>query len=108
MTISEMALGEKACIFIPSPYVAENHQYKNAKVLADANAATLIEEKELCAETLKKHIDEIRFGKGVADNMRKNIKSFAIKNAAGTVFKDMQELMTRDLIKLIKREDESK
>lgn len=108
MTISEMALGEKACIFIPSPYVAENHQYKNAKVLADANAATLIEEKELCAETLKKHIDEIRFGKGVADNMRKNIKSFAIKNAAGTVFKDMQELMTCDLIKLIKREDESK
>jgi len=108
MTISEMALGEKACIFIPSPYVAENHQYKNAKVLSDADAGALIEEKDLCAETLKKQIDEIRFGKGVAENMRKNIKSFAVKNAAESIFKDMQELMNRELMKLIKREDEAK
>lgn len=108
MTISEMALGEKACIFIPSPYVAENHQYKNAKVLADANAAMLIEEKDLSADTLNKCIDEIRFGKGVAENLKKNIKQFAIKNAAQTILNDIKDLVNRDLLALIKKEDDTK
>ena len=106
MTISEMALGEKACIFIPSPYVAENHQYKNAKVLADADAAMLIEEKDLCAEALARRIEDIRFGKDTAKKMHENIKKFAISGASETIFKDMQELMSRELLKLIKREDE--
>jgi UDP-N-acetylglucosamine--N-acetylmuramyl-(pentapeptide) pyrophosphoryl-undecaprenol N-acetylglucosamine transferase len=37
----------KASILIPSPNVAENHQYHNGKVLADMGAAVLIEEKDL-------------------------------------------------------------
>ncbi len=106
MTISEMALGEKACIFIPSPYVAENHQYKNAKVLADADAAILIEEKELSAERLEKSFKDIRFGKDTAKIMTENIKKFAVRGAAEAIFKDMQELMSRELLSLIKREDE--
>jgi UDP:flavonoid glycosyltransferase YjiC (YdhE family) len=36
MTISELALMGKAAILIPSPNVTDNHQYLNAKVLADA------------------------------------------------------------------------
>ena len=47
MTLSELALMNKASILIPSPNVTDNHQYKNAKVLADADAAVLIEEREL-------------------------------------------------------------
>jgi hypothetical protein len=47
MTVSELAITGKCAIFIPSPNVAENHQYKNAKVLYDADAAGLFEEKEL-------------------------------------------------------------
>ena len=46
MTISELALAGKPAILIPSPYVAANHQYKNARALADAGAAFLIEENE--------------------------------------------------------------
>lgn len=106
MTISEMALGEKACIFIPSPYVAENHQYKNAKVLADAKAAMLIEEKNLSAKVLRECIEDIRFSKNTAKKMHENIKKFAIRGASETIFKDMQELMSRELLTLIKREDE--
>ena len=37
----------KPSILIPSPNVAENHQYHNACVLRDAGAALLIEEKDL-------------------------------------------------------------
>ncbi len=47
MTISEVAMMRRPAIFIPSPNVTENHQYKNAAVLAEAGAAVIIEEREL-------------------------------------------------------------
>jgi UDP-N-acetylglucosamine--N-acetylmuramyl-(pentapeptide) pyrophosphoryl-undecaprenol N-acetylglucosamine transferase len=46
MTISEIALLRKAAILIPSPFVAANHQYKNAKSLSDKGACSLVDEKK--------------------------------------------------------------
>ncbi len=47
LTVSEIAACGKPAIMIPSPNVTNNHQYYNAKVLADRGAAVLIEEKDL-------------------------------------------------------------
>ena len=52
LTIAEIACMGKASILIPSPNVAENHQYHNGKVLADMGAAVLIEEKDLNADSI--------------------------------------------------------
>ena len=52
MTVSEVAAMGKSAVFIPSPNVTDNHQYKNALVLKKAGAAELIEEKDLSAEQL--------------------------------------------------------
>jgi UDP-N-acetylglucosamine--N-acetylmuramyl-(pentapeptide) pyrophosphoryl-undecaprenol N-acetylglucosamine transferase len=41
-TISELCVAGKASILIPSPNVAEDHQTKNARALADKGAAILI------------------------------------------------------------------
>lgn len=49
-SISEIQALGKTAILIPSPNVAENHQYHNAMALVNQNAAFLVEEKEL-AET---------------------------------------------------------
>ncbi len=38
-SISELCLLAKACILVPSPNVAEDHQKKNARALSDNNAA---------------------------------------------------------------------
>lgn len=58
-TLAELtALGIPAVI-IPSPYVANNHQYYNAKMLTDKGAAYLIEEKDLNADTLSAAIKEV-------------------------------------------------
>lgn len=46
-TIAEITTLGLASILVPSPNVAANHQYFNAKSLADENAAILIEDKEL-------------------------------------------------------------
>ncbi|MDR1068513.1 MAG: undecaprenyldiphospho-muramoylpentapeptide beta-N-acetylglucosaminyltransferase [Clostridiales Family XIII bacterium] len=57
LTVSEIAVCGKASILIPSPNVTGNHQYYNAKTLADKNAALIINESELTSESLA---DEIR------------------------------------------------
>lgn len=47
MTIAEMAASETVPIFIPLPWAANNHQYLNAKALAEGGAAILLNQKEL-------------------------------------------------------------
>ncbi len=56
MSISELALMKKAAILIPSPYVADNHQYKNAMALHRKNAGVCIEEKQLNSGELTKTV----------------------------------------------------
>ncbi len=75
MTLSENAALAKASVIIPSPYVTNNHQYKNAKVLLDKNAALMIEEKDLNKEILiqnvSKLMDDDEFRQDVENNIRK-------------------------------------
>ncbi|MCI8440969.1 MAG: undecaprenyldiphospho-muramoylpentapeptide beta-N-acetylglucosaminyltransferase [Provencibacterium sp.] len=52
MTLSELTAAGRASVLIPSPNVAENHQYYNAMVLEKAGAAKVIEEKDLSGEKL--------------------------------------------------------
>ncbi len=59
ITLSELAILKKPAILIPSPYVTDNHQFKNAKVFSDAGAAVLIEEKDLTPALLKHHVERI-------------------------------------------------
>ena len=47
LTVAEITLCGKASILIPSPNVTGNHQYFNAKAVADRGGAVLIEEKDL-------------------------------------------------------------
>ncbi len=49
-TIAELTVLGIAAILVPSPNVAGNHQYFNAKSLADKNAAVLAEDKNISAE----------------------------------------------------------
>ncbi len=42
MSISELCMAARPCILVPSPNVAEDHQTKNARSLADRGAAVLV------------------------------------------------------------------
>lgn len=54
ITLSEIQALGKPAILIPSPNVAENHQYHNAMALVNAGAADIIEERILQADCLCK------------------------------------------------------
>lgn len=96
MTISELAATGKCSIFIPSPNVAENHQYKNAKVLSDAGAAALFEEKELTdgAKPLIEEVEKLLSDKG--DELRaersEKIRQFAVSDANKLIYNDLVKL----------------
>lgn len=59
ITLSELQVAGKASILIPSPNVAENHQYHNAMVLQNHNAAIVVEEKDLTGERLCQLVESL-------------------------------------------------
>lgn len=56
---NEIAATGTPCILIPSPNVTDNHQEKNARVLADKGGAVLLLEKECTAQRLYELIGQI-------------------------------------------------
>ena len=77
-SLSEIEAMGKASILIPSPYVAENHQFHNAMALVNRNAARIIEEKDLTAETLSNMIDSLLSSQEQLFDIEKNAKSMAV------------------------------
>ena len=57
MTITELTIAAKPAILIPLPTAAENHQLYNAKVLADAHAGIILEQKDLTDNKLFEKIN---------------------------------------------------
>ncbi len=77
-SLSEIEAMGKASILIPSPYVAENHQFHNAMALVNRNAARIIEEKDLTAESLSNMIDSLLSSQEQLFEIEKNAKSLAV------------------------------
>lgn len=92
-SVSELCLVAKPVIFIPSPNVAEDHQTKNAKAIADKNGAILIKESELDA-TFEPIFSNLVFNQNLQKELSENIKKLAKPNAT----KDIVE----QIVKLIK------
>ena len=59
LTLAELEAAGRAAILIPSPNVAENHQYYNALELEKAGAAVVVEENELTGEKLIELVDRL-------------------------------------------------
>ena len=92
MTISELAMMKKASIIIPSPNVVDNHQYKNAKVLADANATVLIEEKDLDDKSFSDAVNSLVADKSKREELSKNIIQFANNDANRVIYSEIVKL----------------
>ncbi|SHA26959.1 UDP-N-acetylglucosamine--N-acetylmuramyl-(pentapeptide) pyrophosphoryl-undecaprenol N-acetylglucosamine transferase [Bathymodiolus thermophilus thioautotrophic gill symbiont] len=83
MTVSELMLSAKPSILIPLPHAIDNHQFYNAKILADNNAGILIEQKALNIELLTSTLTAFNTEK--LNVMSKNAKKLAKPNAAKVI-----------------------
>jgi len=91
-TLAELAVLNKPCVLIPSPYVTDNHQFKNAKVLADDGAALLIEEKELGDGKFLSVLSNLLSDDTKLSELSENIRKFAVYDTCKIILKDLLTL----------------
>lgn len=91
-TLSEIQALGKPSILIPSPYVAENHQFHNAMTLVNNNAAVVIEEKDLSGERLIKTVEDMLSDRKKLESMGKNAKAMAVSDAAKRIYECLSEI----------------
>ena len=91
-SISEIAILGKPSILIPSPNVAENHQFHNAMTLAENDGAILIEEKNLDGEILAKNIQDLKNNRQKLDTISQNALKNAKTNALSEICKIVMSL----------------
>ena len=95
-SVSELCVVGKPVVFIPSPNVAEDHQTKNAKSIADKNAAILIKESELDTQ-FQKEFDALLFSSEKRNELSKNIKQLALVNATNDIADEVEKLLKTHL-----------
>lgn len=83
-TIAELSVLGIPSILIPSPHVAENHQYYNAKSLADNSAAILLSDDELM-KNFKNKILEVVSNNNLLRSLGENSKKLSRPNAASEI-----------------------
>lgn len=91
MTVSEMAISGKCAIFIPSPNVTDNHQYKNAKLLDEKNAAILVPEERIYE--LVDVVKDLIFDDNKIKGYENRILNFANKNSNKQIYEEIIRLV---------------
>lgn len=92
MSISELSVCGKACIFVPLPSAAEDHQTKNAMSLVSRGAALMIKNTEAPQEiksiSIKTLNDTVKLTQLAA-----NIQKFAAYDAAAVIASEVLKLV---------------
>ena len=96
ISIAEMSYNGKCTIFVPSPNVTDNHQYKNAKVLSDSDSAILVEESNI--GEVKDIVKQLICDKARRETLEKNIQRYCVKNSNKLIFNEIIKL-TKSAVK---------
>jgi len=92
IALAEIVQVEKACIFIPLPSAAEDHQTKNALTLVNGNAALLLKEKE-AVDSLFTMVNDVMLDKNKKQNLISNIRKFKTTNATQNIVDEVIKLI---------------
>lgn len=84
-SIAEIEALGKTSLLVPSPYVAENHQYYNALALAEKNAAVLVEQKNLTKKAVTDVIDGLLADPAEYARIGGNARNLAVIDAQSKI-----------------------
>jgi len=90
ISIAELSAAGKACIFVPLPTAAEDHQRKNALKLATSHAAIMIEDAEV-SRKLANEVDALLSDKERMQQMSSRIQAFAYPDASEKIAKEIMK-----------------
>lgn len=92
-TISEIIALNIPAILIPSPYVANNHQYYNALEIENRKACLMIEEKNLNEQLLKEKINSIIGDIKQRTIIKDNLKKLDNINSSETIYQIIKDMV---------------
>ena len=92
-TITELAASRAAAILIPSPYVAEDHQMKNAKALEKKGAAVLLDEKALTKQLFSETLENLIASPDLRKKMRERIAEFYSPRTNALIYREITSLL---------------
>lgn len=84
-TVAELSAVGVASIIIPSPYLASDHQTKNAELFEKNQSAIVLSEDELTGEKLYNTVQDLLKDKTLRAELAKNLAKFHIKDSADKV-----------------------
>jgi len=93
MSISELCLVGKPCILVPSPYVSEDHQTKNANALVENGAALLVKDAET-KTALQPAIEQLLQDTSLQEKMHKALKAMAIADATERILSEVEKIIS--------------
>ena len=91
-TCNEIGASGTPCILIPSPNVTNDHQAKNAKILADRGGAVLMPEREHMAKPLFEAVRAILEDPKRQEEMSAALKSMVVLDSAERICGIIEEL----------------
>ena len=97
-TVAELTAIGKGVIFIPFPFAADNHQVHNARTLAEAGAAEMIEQKDLNGRLLAERIAYYRAHPDRLEAMATRSESFGKRDAAEFIIDECYRLIEKSLV----------
>lgn len=85
LTVSELCAAGLGSLLVPYPFAVDDHQTMNAHFLVDANAAYLVQQKELDADHLYSLLNGLNEDRGKLVSMAKSARQLAQVDAARQV-----------------------
>ncbi len=92
-TIAEITAIGLPAILVPSPYVTNNHQEKNAMALEEKGACLIIREEEFSSEKLLKEIDNIFCNREIYSKMKEASKKLGVNNSATRIYEEIRKII---------------
>lgn len=93
LTVSELSIAGKCAIFVPSPNVTDDQQFKNANVLAVKGAAKILRETPELCEKLTELVASLADSSEMRKEMEEKIASFAMKDANKLIYLEARRLV---------------
>ena len=94
-TLVELEAIGRGAVLIPSPHVAENHQYHNGMVLERAGAGKVIEEKDLTDELFIDTVSSLIKDKDKLDELGRKCASLYIKDTNERIWGVLEPLIKK-------------
>ncbi len=93
LSIAEICTVGRASIMVPSPNVTGNHQFFNAKSVADKGGAILIEEKDFTYKTLTEKLEEFAGDISIAKKMGDIARECVPRNSAEKIYEEIRKIL---------------